>query len=104
MLYHPASLMPVCVRCDVAYLPGEHHACVVKPTGRTSFAVLAAVVLIVGLILMLWSYAVQASPDGRVWFPFLTAVFVMPLGVVLMSVGLIALLMYRATRVRDRLS
>ena len=26
--------MPVCDRCDVAYLPGEHHACLVKPTGN----------------------------------------------------------------------
>lgn len=94
--------MPLCDRCDVAYLPGEHHACVVKPTGHTSFVVLGAVVLIVGLMLMLWSLAVQASPDGRVWLPFLTSVFVMPLGVVFMSVGLIALLMFRATRVHDR--
>ena len=92
--------MPVCDRCDVAYLPGEHHACVVKTTGRTSFAVLGAVVLIAGVILMLWSYAVQASPDGRVWLPFLTSLFVMPLGAVFISVGLIALLMFGATRVR----
>ena len=95
--------MPVCDRCDVAYLPGERHACVVKPTGRTPFAVLGTMVLIVGLILMLWSHAVQASPDGRVWLPFLMSVFVMPLGVVFMSVGLIALLMFGATRVRERL-
>jgi len=95
--------MPVCDRCDVAYLSGEHHACVVKTTGRTSSAVLGAVVLIVGLILMWRSYAVQASPDGRVWLPFLTSVFVMPLGAVFTSAGVIALLMFRATRVRDRL-
>ena len=93
--------MPVCDRCDVAYMPGEHHACVVKTTGRTSFAVLGAVVLIVGLLLMLWSYAVQASSDGRVWLPFLTSVFVMPLSAVFMTVGVIALLIHRATRVRD---
>ena len=95
--------MPVCDRCDVAYLPGEHHACVVKTTGRTSFAVLGALVLIVGLLLMSWSYAVQASSDARVWLPFLTSVFVIPLGAVFIGAGLIALLMFRATRVRERL-
>ena len=95
--------MPVCDRCDLAYLPREHHACVVKPTGRKSFAVLAGVALIVGLTLLLWSYGVQTSADGRIWLPLLTSVFVMPLGVVCTSAGLIALLMFRATRVRDRL-
>ena len=95
--------MPVCDRCDVAYLPGEQHACVVKPTGRRPFAVLGALMLTVGLVLMLGSYVVQASADGRVWLPFLTAVFVVPLGVVFTSAGLIALVMFRATRVRERM-
>jgi len=95
--------MPVCDRCDVAYLPGEHHACVVKPTGRKPFAVLSGVVLIVGLVLLLWSYGVQLSPDGRVWLPLLTSAFVIPLGVVFVSAGLIGLVMFRASRVRDRL-
>ena len=95
--------MPVCDRCDVAYLPGEPHACVLKPTGRKPFAVLGALALIVGLVLLLWSSVVQGSSDGRVWLPFVTAVFVVPLGVIFTSAGLIALLMFRETRVRERL-
>ena len=95
--------MPVCIRCDVAYLPGEHHACEVKQTGRRLFAVCAAAASTVGVVLLLWSSAVQAHAAGRVWLPFLTAVFVVPLGALFLGLGLIGLLLFRANRVRDRL-
>jgi hypothetical protein len=95
--------MAICDRCDVAYLPGEHHTCVVKPAGRAPVAALGALSLFVGLLLMLWSLGVQAFPGNRVWLPLLTSVAVMPLGIVFMSAGLVAMVMFRATRVRESL-
>ena len=90
--------MPVCRRCEVAYLEGEVHTCDPKSDGSVSMgAVVGAVALSGATSVFHATFHPSAWRDGHVFIYF----FTVPVGVAL---GLIAALAWREWAAGDRRS
>ncbi len=76
--------MPICPKCDVAYLQGEHHIC--ERRKMRVGKLIGALFLVAGLALVSVGGAVYFRDQaGEAWFSL--GVFIVPAGVVLSFVG-----------------